>query len=129
MLKIKLRNKSGQEVTYEQPRVDFGMLNEVLAFNAKQERSSIKQKLLNKKLEDGTITKTELNELLDMTNDDENTLESMKELIIKLFNLPNLTVDKLNKELDLDGGLDQLTEVLNQAAGGASADKNNPAKK
>ncbi|MCO6542128.1 MAG: hypothetical protein J6573_07495 [Lactobacillus sp.] len=128
MLKIDLYDpKIGDTKHYEQSRVAFGDFKRVLAFDKLTAQNEAKRKILNQKLEAGTLTDKEAKEYVRLSSTSEEELDAMEDIIVSLFHNPKVTKKALEEGLD-SNGIEVLKQILTDAMGGIEADNNHPAK-
>lgn len=130
MISIKLYDpKSGETKYYEQSRVSFGELKQILQFNKMQEEDKATLKILNTKMAAGKLlTSAEEKKYVEISGKDDVYLETMEKLVAKLFKNPKVTVESIDQGLSANG-MSALSDILADAMGGIDADNNHPAKK
>lgn len=129
MLKIDLYDpESGETMHYEQPRTSMGDMRSVLSFDEKQQKNDAKKRILDMKLKNGTLTAKEEKEYVSLFGTDGEQLKDMEDIVVKLFHNPKVTTKSIDEGLEANGA-SVLGKIIQDAAGGAQADANHPAKK
>lgn len=130
MIKIDLYDpKTGDTKHYEQPRVSFGNMKKVLAVDKLTAQNKAKKKVLEQKLDNGTaLTDKEIQEYIKLASTSEEELDQIENIIVELFNKPQVTKKALEEGLGADG-IEVMKNILTEAMGGINAENKHPAKK
>lgn len=130
MIKIDLYDpKNGDTKHYEQPRVSFGNIKKVLAVDKLTAQNKAKRKVLEQKLDNGTaLTDKEIQEYIKLASTSEEELDQIENIIVELFNKPQVTKKALEEGLGADG-IEVMKNILTEAMGGINAENKHPAKK
>ena len=130
MIKIDLYDpKIGDTKHYEQPRVSCGNIKKVLAVDKLTAQNKAKKKVLEQKLDDGTaLVDKEIQEYIKLASTSEEELDQIENIIVELFNKPQVTKKALEEGLGADG-IEVMKNILTEAMGGINAENKHPAKK
>lgn len=130
MIKINLYNPETEDTNhYEQNKISFGELKQILKFNKLQQEDSAELKILNVKMDNGKLlTGAEEKKYVELSGKDDVYLEALEKLVAKLFKNPKVTVQAIDDGLNADG-MTVLKDILADAMGGIEADANHPVKK
>lgn len=129
VLKIDLTQRNGDTLHYEQPRVPFGQMSQLMKFESKQEKRELRKKFLDKKLAAGTASEKEFNERLALADEEAGVVDEMIDVVVNLFNNPKVTSKTINEGLNLSDGADKLSKILSDAMGGTHSAADSAAKK
>ena len=111
MISIKLYDPETDKVNYyEQRKINFGKIKKILDFNKNIEEKSAKLRILEDKLTNGVVlTKSEEKEYIALSGENEvGMLEPMIDIVVDLFNNPNVTKEAIYNGLDLQDGVETL---------------------
>lgn len=125
MISIKLYDPETDKVNYyEQRKINFGKIKKILDFNKDIEEKSARLRILEDKLTNGVVlTKPEEKEFVSLSGENEvGMLESMIDIVVDLFNNPNVTKEAIYNGLDLQDGVETLRTIMSDAMGGANKD-------
>jgi len=130
MIKINLYDPETDETKhYEQNRISFGELKQILKFNKVQQEDAAELKILNTKMDNGKLlTGAEEKKFVELSGKEDVYLNALEELVAKLFKSPKVTVQSIDDGLSADG-MTTLKDILADAMGGIESDANHPSKK
>lgn len=125
MISIKLYDPESDETKYyEQRKISFGKIKKILDFNKNIEEKSARLRILEDKLTNGVVlTKSEEKEFVSLSGENEvGMLEPMIDIVVDLFNNPNVTKEAIYNGLDLQDGVETLRNIMSSAMGGVNKD-------
>ena len=125
MISIKLYDPESDETKYyEQRKISFGKIKKILDFNKNIEEKSARLRILEDKLTNGVVlTKSEEKEYVSLSGENEvGMLEPMIDIVVDLFNNPNVTKEAIYNGLDLQDGVETLRNIMSSAMGGVNKD-------